>query len=855
MGARYISREPHPPTRCARFVSSTRPDFSPMTPVPSMGNASAVWMSTAKHRHLVTLLLSTLFIAVANVAFVPTLSPMVYAVMLGWMAVHLGLSVGVEKATEVSARRGRYAIGLVVDTLFLSVVYLIADGAQWVGPLFYVYTAMVVSATLSKRGVAAMMTLLFVSYTLVVASTVFGWVHPTNLIGRVSMEGNTAWGVATTLSAVILFLFAWLVQRGVTATIRSSEARYALLVQSAPDLIVTFDIAGQVVEANPAAIRGSGFTLDEMRSRKNQSFFLPEEWDAVHARFLSAMRGEATASFQFRFPRKDGEVRWLDATVAPLVADGELAKVLVVARDITEVRAQTEQLRVSAARLRLMLTSLNLGFFTVDAQRRFNAAEGAWARAREREGLEFIGKRSGDFIAPRLAELLERGLDEVFAGSDAQFEFTGRTDPDRAKRTYRTFLAPIRNEALEVVGAVGLWTDITEAKAQEEATAELQRRLSEVERAESLGRLVSGVAHELNNPLTAILNFTEELTATAEDERQRLALSVIRAQAHRSRTIVRDLLTYVKAETPRPLSVHLAGTILTPPLLTARTEMAGHQVTLTEALEDLQVSLRLDVAGFEQIVSNLLGNAADASSAGGTVVVRSRSEGGRFLLEVEDDGRGIPAEHLSRIWEPFFTTKEPGRGMGLGLSVSRGLAQSFGGDLSVTNLEAPAHGARFTLSLPIVAEASGEVVSIDGTSGAVPSTTVPGRALTVMVIDDEPAVRLSLEFPLKRRGWAVELVADGLQGWEILRDPAAVDRYDAIICDLRMPKLSGQVLYERLAEAAPALASRMILCTGDATAADFVEFLRRSPVVVLEKPYQVTDLLAAVERVRPQPGA
>ena len=90
----------------------------------------------------------------------------------------------------------------------------------------------------------------------------------------------------------------------------------------------------------------------------------------------------------------------------------------------------------------------------------------------------------------------------------------------------------------------------------------MQRRLSEVERAESLGRLVSGVAHELNNPLTAILNFTEELTATAEDERQRLALSVIRAQAHRSRTIVRDLLTYVKAETPRPLSVHLAGTIL-----------------------------------------------------------------------------------------------------------------------------------------------------------------------------------------------------------------------------------------------------------------------------------------------------
>ena len=819
--------------------------------------ASARWMNSAKKRHLVTLLSSTLFIAIANVTFVPTLSPMVYAVMAFWVGLHLYLSSRAPLASGSPEQARHYSIGLVTDTVMLSLVYLIADGAQWVGPLFYVYTAMVVSATLPRRTIVGMMGFLLAMYGLVVAATVYGWVHPTNLIGSVSMEGNKAWGLATVLSATLMFFFAWTVQNGVMQAIRASEARYANLVQAAPDLIVTFDVTGKVVEANPAAVIGSGFTLDEMRGRKNEFFFLPEEWESVHTKFRQAMQGRSTQSFQFRFPRKDGVVRWLDATVAPLFTEGETAKVLVVARDITEVREKTEQLRVSEARLRLMLTSLNLGFFTVDAERRVTAAEGMWARSQALEGLQFLGKRLDDFVAPRLAQLLDRGLDQALAGQSAQFEFTGRTDPDRVKRTYRTFLAPIPNEVGEVVGAVGLWTDITAAKEAEAETAKLQRRLSEAERAESLGRLVSGVAHELNNPLTAIMNFTDELTALADGERERVALAVIRAQAQRSRTIVRDLLTYVREGAPRPFSLQLAGAMLAPVLLASQTEMIGHQVTLTESLDDLEVALKLDRSGFEQIVSNLLENASDAAGAGGTVTIRSRRAGDRFVVEVEDSGTGVPAQHMAAIFEPFFTTKEPGRGMGLGLSVSRGLAQSFGGDLTVENLAAPAHGARFTLSLPV---APAPVASTPDVAPAVApavaataaaSAAKPARTPTVMVVDDEPAVRLSLAYPLKRRGWEVELAEDGLRAWEVLCTPEALERYDAIICDLRMPKLSGQQLHERLQAAQPALAGRMILCTGDATGAEFVEFLRRTQVEVLEKPYEVSDLLAAIERVRP----
>lgn len=816
--------------------------------------ASARWMNSAKKRHLVTLLVSTLFIAVANVTFVPTLSPIVYVVMALWVGLHRLLSSRAALASGSPAQQvSRYATGLVTDTFMLSVVYLIADGAQWVGPLFYVYTAMVVSATLPKRGIIAMMGFLLAMYGLVVAATVYGWVHPTNLIGSVSMEGNKAWGLATVLSAIIMFFFAWTVQNGVMQAIRASEARYANLVQAAPDLIVTFDVTGKVVEANPAALIGSGFTLEEMRGRQNEFFFLPEEWEFVSSGFFKAMQGRSTQSLQFRFVRKDGEIRWLDATVAPLFTQGEPAKVLVVARDITEVREKTDQLRVSEARLRLMLTSLNLGFFTVDAERRITAAEGTWARSRALEGSSFLGKQSTEFVAPRLAEMLERGLDGALAGQSAQFEFTGRTDPDRVKRTYRTFLAPIPDESGAVVGAVGLWTDITTVKEAEAETAKLQRRLSEAERAESLGRLVSGVAHELNNPLTAIMNFTDELTALATDDRERLALAVIRAQAQRSRTIVRDLLTFVRQGAPRPFSLNRAGEMLAPVLLATGTEMIGHEVTLTESLEDPEVALKLDRSGFEQIVSNLLENASDAAGAGGTVTIRSRRAGDRFFVEVEDSGTGVPAQHMAAIFEPFFTTKEPGRGMGLGLSVSRGLAQSFGGDLTVENLAAPAHGARFTLSLPVApaAAAAAAPVAEAPASTIADSAPLPTRTPTVMVVDDEPAVRLSLAYPLKRRGWEVELVEDGLRAWEVLCTPEALERYDAIICDLRMPRLSGQQLHERLQAVHPTLAARMILCTGDATGAEFVEFLHRTPVEVLEKPYEISDLLAAIERVRP----
>ena len=831
-----------------------------------MGPSSTTrWILGAKRRHLTTLLISTLFLAVANIIFVPTLSRWVYLVMGIWIGLHLVLASRLPLAPGSSAQRRRYEVGLVVDTVMLSLVYLIADGAQWVGPLFYVYTAMVASATLPKRGATAMMLFLMAAYTLVVAATVFGWVHPTNLIGQVSMEGNKQWGVATTLSAMVLFLFAWLVQRGLADAIFRSEARYARLLEAAPDMIVTFDAQGIVVEANTSAVNDSGYSLAELKSTQTKAFFPEENWDAVVATFQRAIQGGRSDLFDFQFLRKDGEVRWLEASVSPVLDMADSAQILVVARDTTKARTTTEQLRLSDARLRLMLDALNLGFFTVDRDRRVTAIAGPWVDGSGVAGDALLGKTSREFVAPRLAEALERGFDEALAGKDSQFEFTGRTDSDKVKRSYRTFLAPMRNVGGEVVGVVGLWTDITQAKALEVDRLQLQRRLAESERAESLGRLVSGVAHELNNPLTAILNFTDDLTELAGDDRQRLALDVIRAQAHRSRMIVRDLLTFVREGTLRPLSVHVADSILPLLLLTARTGMRGHGVALHEFLGDLDVSLRLDRSGFEQILVNLLENAADAAGSEGAVSIRSRRDGDRFVVEVEDNGLGIPDDHLPHIFEPFFTTKEPGRGMGLGLSVSRGIAQSFDGELTAENLTPPAHGARFTLSLPIAPAAVERAVPERAVpERAVPERAVPERAVpelaaaaaagrppTLMIVDDEPAVRLSLAYPLKRLGWTVELVSDGLQAWELLRAPEALEQYDAIICDLRMPKLSGRELYERLAEEAPTLAARMILCTGDATGADFVEFVSRTSVLVLEKPYEIADLLSAIDRVRP----
>jgi CheY-like chemotaxis protein len=288
------------------------------------------------------------------------------------------------------------------------------------------------------------------------------------------------------------------------------------------------------------------------------------------------------------------------------------------------------------------------------------------------------------------------------------------------------------------------------------------------------------------------------------------------------------------------------------------------------------VELLLDRAGFEQVVTNLVINAAHAAGAGGTVRLSSRMKAEYFEVIVEDNGAGIPADVVQRMFEPFFTTKPTGQGVGLGLSVSMGIVQAHGGVLLAENRpEEVGGGARFIMRIPGVAgaavtdDASELPMSRITPTGGVPSSrraspsdgqaiseppsgpkALPQRKSTILIIDDEHAIRQGLRRFLTRRGWAVEESADGADALAKLLRPEAARIYDVVLCDLKMAGVSGMDVYERTMSAAPLIARRFILSTGDTTAPDVAGFLSQVSVPVLEKPFELAALEALAEEVK-----
>ncbi|MFI5235946.1 MAG: ATP-binding protein, partial [Gemmatimonadales bacterium] len=384
-------------------------------------------------------------------------------------------------------------------------------------------------------------------------------------------------------------------------------------------------------------------------------------------------------------------------------------------------------------------------------------------------------------------------------------------------------------------------TDDHELRAAYQRLIATQAELIQAEKLSTVGRLVSGVAHELNNPLTAVLHLTEEVadmpSLSAED---RELLGIVRQQAYRARAIVRDLLAAVRGREVRRERIVVADLV--------GGAVSGLAATLDEQGAELVVSVAHDVpdldadrAGLEQVLVNLIQNGAQAVPHGGVVTLRVWAAEAGVILVVEDNGGGIPPEVLPRIFEPFFTTKHDGEGTGLGLFVTLGIVEAHGGAIRAENRPvSEGSGARFTVTLPGYAALEAEVLE-----HAPPAPVAAGK---VLVVEDEAAIRLALRRWFSRRGWKVE---EALNGDDALARCLAAPNgtLDLILTDLRMPGLSGVDLVDRLAVLRPDLHRRLVIMTGDVASPEVAALIARTDRIVLEKPFSFEVLAEVVGRV------
>jgi two-component system NtrC family sensor kinase len=365
-----------------------------------------------------------------------------------------------------------------------------------------------------------------------------------------------------------------------------------------------------------------------------------------------------------------------------------------------------------------------------------------------------------------------------------------------------------------------------------------QTQLLQAAKMSALGQLVSGVAHELNNPLSVITGYSQLLLAGEVPASLRRPVELMASQADRMAKIVKNLLLFARQRASERSPVNINDVIdRTLNLRQNQLQLSG--IAVERDLADDLPSVVGDAQQLQQVLLNLLLNAEQAildARQGSRIVVRTRrsSDGGSLVGQVIDDGPGISPEMLSRVFEPFFTTKEVGMGTGLGLSVSYGIVEEHGGRLSV---ESRPGATVFTMELPLGPPAP--------TAPAVIPAVTRTAGRLALVVENETSVQDMVVTLLRTSGWSVDLAHGEGPALERLRER----RYDLIVSDMRMPEGSGEALYRRAVASDPDLGRRFLFVHGDSANPDVGVFLRDVQAASIEKPFPPAEFLEVVRRI------
>ncbi len=399
-----------------------------------------------------------------------------------------------------------------------------------------------------------------------------------------------------------------------------------------------------------------------------------------------------------------------------------------------------------------------------------------------------------------------------------------------------TAIAEPAEGAAGTLAIEALVRDVSERKKLDDQAKDVYHQLLQAEKLAALGQTISGVAHELNNPLAAILTWAERLAANPSPDTTAKGVDAILAQAERAARIVRNLLTFARKRHTTRAMVDLNHVIRETLSLRAYEQRVSN-VVIVEALAAGLPQVFADPHQVQQVLLNLIINAEQAmlgANGRGTLIVRTWHEPDRdaVILEVNDDGPGVPADVQPKIFDPFFTTKEVGKGTGLGLTVAYAIVQEHGGRLRLES--SPGAGASFFMELPV----GGMAVRTPAPAGAPARSDIP-QGSTALIVEDEAALRAAVGDALADAGFAVDRAADGEEALAKTRERD----YDLIVCDLKMPRVDGPAFFAALSDEKPSLARRVIFVTGDVAGTDAERFLESSGCRWLAKPFRLRDLL------------
>lgn len=380
-------------------------------------------------------------------------------------------------------------------------------------------------------------------------------------------------------------------------------------------------------------------------------------------------------------------------------------------------------------------------------------------------------------------------------------------------------------------------TDVTEAVERERLQEEQREQMQQASRLAALGELIGGVAHELNNPLTAILGFAEVLSLSAANDAIAEEVGIIQKEALRARNIVRDLLLIARPGRVEPSLVDLHGVVDHVERL-RRNSWAQERIDVTMEFADAECHAWGNENQLTQVLLNLVTNAEHATEGREhrTIAIRARRAAGQVVLEVGDNGGGMDEVTAARVFEPFFTTKQ-GQGTGLGLSMSYSIIRAHNGTIEVQT--SAGQGTTFRITLPAAPAQPAPIP-------AEPAAPATGR-VRVLVVDDEPSLRKVCQRLVTSMGHDCTVAGTATEAI----DRASADAPDLILCDYRLAAETADEVVNGIAERAPGLVGRIVIATGATTDAGVVRLTERFGLRLIAKPYGFDEIARLIQASAP----
>jgi PAS domain S-box-containing protein len=631
---------------------------------------------------------------------------------------------------------------------------------------------------------------------------------------------------------------------------QSEDGRYRLLIEAVTDYaIYMLDPAGIVTSWNPGAQRFKGYAASEIIGQHFSRFYTEEDRKrGVPALALETAAREGKFESEGWRVRKDGSRFWAFVVIDPIrKTTGEIVGFAKVTRDLTERKAAEEALKQSQEQFKLLVQGVSdYAIYMLDTEGLVTNWNLGAHRIKGYLSGEIIGSHFSQFytVEDREAGEPQKALQTV--RREGRFEREGwRVRKDGSRFWAHVIIDAIRDDQGKLLGYAKITRDITERKKVQEQLEAAREALHQSQKMEAIGQLTGGVAHDFNNLLTVVLGSLELMRKRLPDDPKLVGLLENAIQgAQRGSLLTKRMLAFARRQELKPEAIKI------PELVRGMTDMLQRSLGPSIAIETrfplVSKAVLGDANQLEMVLLNLTVNARDAMPDGGQIVIATREEilragdgnrlkpGAYICLTVRDTGAGMDEVTLRRAMEPFFTTKGPGKGTGLGLAMVHGVAAQSGGWFTLRSREG--EGTIAELWLPV---AEGQTPAIGSERPANDAAVYQG-SLVVVAVDDDRLVLTNTIAMLDDLGHTGIAASSGKEALDILRRHGPVD---VVITDYAMPRMTGLQLAEAIKKEWPELP--VIIATGFAEMEPDVEWSQPR----LAKPFSEAELVQELERI------